>query len=776
MRLKALVPMLIGILLLSSPPAWAVEDCDSVIIDDAHLFGSGLSQVEAAANELTKLGATVRVRTIESFGNAGSIDNYESSLEKRCSSWQSADGGPRNNLVAILVSTGEREVGVNYGDQWVPAFRGDADAKIRTEVMTPRMRDGDFAGAFTAGLKEAARLIDAQLHPPKAANNGPTTVINQAPQDNSGFVVIFGWLLAIAVAGLGLFFGIRFYYNWKRENAERRAAQRDAQTAKAQVANLINNFDTTVLDARINKVIPLVTGEEKDILSRELASIEKDHAAFSAKFSSLEEVAGMNPDAPGLTALEYQNIGERYAALLMGGSALDERLKALDLAARNIELAAQVSPQLVTEAGKEIESSKNGIAAIAKTGFKTTDANNLLAEATNLYAQATEHQSGGRLGSAGAVAKEATAKAKEALAVAGVLKETKAKIDARLGLIGKRIEGAHQRAVDTKPIFDKIEDEYAEVLWKSVAGNGTEAQKRIESAETALTEASKGASMSHQEWNDATTHAVQAEKLLDEAEALLNSIVALEENLAAAKAKAGKEIEVAALDIDQADDYLNKWRGDINDEKLVADLKEAVSQLEAAEAELKQDKPNYLKVVKTALAANRAADDILAEAQEEHEAMERLRRNVASTMAEAKRSIDEAERYIGNHSSDVESGAKSSLSEAKRFYDQAQRTDGLKSRLKLFQDSDSSADQALAKAKDDVEEEEERIRRRKQQEARDTAIVVTSINSSHRSDNWGSPSPTSRHNGGSSGFGSSSSHGGSSGFGASAHHGGGSSW
>lgn len=781
---KLLAPLLLlGALLLSPAAAFAAADCDSVVTDDANIFGSGASQVQSAANELTKLGVTVRIRTVPDFGSAGSLDNYEAGLEKTCKSWQDASGNPRNNLVAIMVSMAPKhEVSVNFGDQWKPALGGNY-TNIQTS-MTPYLRDGNFAGAFTYGINAAAGFINAQLNPPKTNTTGPTTIINQAPSDNSGFVSLLFWALGIAAAALIALFGFRAFMGAARTRETARTAQLKAKSAQTSCANLINGFDGTVLAARVNQVALTVSDQDAAAFKSQLVSIVTDQKSAAADMANYSQNAGMNPEQTGLSADQYDVIAGSYSAVLKKLNAVSDSKSKFEAALAEAEQSAKQAPQTIASSTAKIDAAKKGVAAQGKAGFQTAVPDAKLLEADTLLAQAADFLKSNRAGAAGSSATLAAKKADEAVSIAESLSKRRDASVAAIAALSSRIEDAKKIASDAKPVFEQVEADYVADSWKNIAGNGTEGQKRILSAEQALKDATDAAGMNTQNWDGADTLVVQANAKLDEALKLFAAIVALSASLADAKKKAQPEIDAAKADIDKASAYLTQWGKDVKD-SLDDDLAKAKKLLKGAGDELAKKQPDYLLVVKTALAANHAADDILAEAQNEHESMERKRRLDVSLMQEASRSIDAATSYISNHKSDVGSKARGRLVDAKAFFAQAQSERSLDKRIDLAKLADQSADSALAKAQSDFgdAESERRRARERDSDSFNTGIVLGSLassSSSHRtSESWGSQRPSTdfgHHNGGSIDFGSSSSSGSSIDFGSSGHNGGSSSW
>src|SRR3990172_5939650 len=122
------------------------QDCDRLVVDEAGVFGSGIGQVESAAQELVNAGADVRVLTVRDFGGRANLDLYEADPEARCASWRAPDGGMKNNLIVFIVSFADsRGAGLYYGSLWKRTLDQQWNG-IMTDEVVPRLRDGDTAG------------------------------------------------------------------------------------------------------------------------------------------------------------------------------------------------------------------------------------------------------------------------------------------------------------------------------------------------------------------------------------------------------------------------------------------------------------------------------------------------------------------------------------------------------------------------------------------------------------------------------------------------------
>jgi len=323
----------------------------------------------------------------------------------------------------------------------------------------------------------------------------------------------------------------------------------------------------------------------------------------------------------------------------------------------------------------------------------------------------------------------------------------------RIKLVFNQLDPAQQ-------CFERISSSYVESSWEAVAGNGTEAIKRIEGAQALLDEASEEATIAHQQWGDALDKAQQANILLDEAESVLRSIIALETSLAAAKQQAPAELQAADDDITKALLYIDAHKADV-DADLKDDLRKAENTLSDAREEFAKVEPNYPKVVKLALAANAHADKVYAMAADEYEAAERLRRQAVSSLQSARSSVSQASEYIEDHRHDVGGDAERRLNDAEQALSTAQAANEPNRVIQHARQAERYADEAYEKARRDfrdAEDERDRERRRRQ--------AAASASSFGSSSSWGSSGGSSHHSfgGGSSGsFGSSNRGGGSSG-------------
>ncbi len=761
---------ILGLLFLV-PAAARAQNCDATVVDEAGALGSGAARVEAAAQELTAAGAEVRVRVIRTFGSAGSLDRYEAAMERSCLSWQAVDGGTKNNLVALFVAVGDRKTGLYYGSLWKRSLDTRWTA-IQTDEMNPRFRDGDFAGGIAAGLKEITQVVTARAHTytPPAEAPVPTTVVNTKPADLTGLWIVLGSVVGLAAMVLLVVFAVRL----KRARARRRAAQQKARQLKnacsAKVLELSEALP--ILEAKIRSVAAKVSDEDAAPLLERHAALARDLDGGISGFADLQNSAG-DPDRDGKSYEEYAQMQTAYQEVLDRLEKIRSCAGMLEADLEELKQNVDKAPAAVAKTTADIEAAADAVAAIEARGFRTAESQATLEGCRQKLAQARKLLDQRRFTMTIAECGKASTEAGVAANLAESLPRTKAELDAAVGKLKERIGGVAAKIDDGRQVFEAIASDYAESCWSVVSGNGTEAEKREAAAKEAVAEAVRLADMKVQEWADCSDVLAQANAGLDEAESFMRSIVELKKNLDEAKASAPADIETAAKDIATARTFIRAHADDINDpleDRMKSDLDEAEQAVDQARSLLHETKPDYLVVVKTARQAEKAADAILAKAQGEFEAAERLRRRAASAIQDAARSISAAKEYIEDHSSDVDSDAESKLNQARSCLTAARAATTCEEQIRQGEQADKLADSALAMARRDVSNAEAARaaeRRRREAAARAAAAALSSrISSSRRSSGFG----------GSSGWGSSSRGGGSSGFGGSSRGGGSTGW
>lgn len=706
--------------LLLSPFAMAEDPgnipCDPVVVDGANAFGGDASRVESAALPLINRGATVRVRTIKTYGDLGSLDHFEDALEKRCPSWQAPGGSTRNSLIVVMIAVDDREVGLYSGDQWRHVVKPNWD-NIQDREMKPRLRDGDFAGGFIAGLEALHRLIEEAERAPVGGTAGPVTIIQQPPSpppDLSGCADVgIGFLVLLGLAALGwVTYG--FHTNRKRRRAAQSAAQVKKKAAAARISEL--ESERELLKAKVEIAAGMAAEEVAADLCHDLGTFDEVVGRASAAYADLGTSAS-DPDREGRSVEEYRTAERGYAEVIKRLERARTIKESIERRVTEIQQAAATAPKRIAEAEAAIAEADRAIKAVKDEGWKTSEVEGHLAAARTVFARAHTELEGKRAAAATASAKEAVETATKAKGLAEGLSRRKTAIDAALEALEARIPQVQHAIEEGRAVFERVSAAYAETSWEAIVGNGSEAEEHGEVAVAALEAGRAAVTMEEQRWGDAERAVQEGNDALGHAEALARAIVELEERIKVAQREAPAEIKAAQADIDRAKAYEREHDADIDD-VMKGEIRKAEVMLGQARDELAKPMPDFLRVVKLAQEANAHADQILATSRSQHESAERLRRQATSAVREAETAVSRARNYIGSHSSDVEHSARGTLASAEANLSSAQRASDAKERLAYAERAETEANEAYRKAKHDVDEaEEERRRRRRAREA-----------------------------------------------------------
>lgn len=735
------------------------QNCDALVVDEAGVLGREIDSVVESAKKVQNLGAEVRVRILD---RGNQLDFVQNEFEQSCQSWRATDGGTRNNLISMLMSVEDDQFGFYVGSQWANALSRDRQNQIENDYIFPRFRDGNFSGAFVAGLDQVARVIDAQVNGTLAvsASSGPPVVVQTEATDFTGL-----WWVLFSVVFVGVVVGGYVAYDRKRkDNEQRRAAQQKAFMAKREVSAAVNKVSDNLpgLEARIAALSGSLSLEESSVLNLELNKIQQTINSVSESFSRIG-MGKSDAEQNDLTVQEYSNIETEYKSLsLKVVSTVDLENKLAHLTKLSKELQGNLVT--LTSFGKSVSLT---LKEVEKQGFKIETATAMLVEAMRITEDAEKNRLAKNLTKTEELIKTSGNKLENTLALANSFSQRKNKLDSDTNVLQTRLSNVNTLIDSTHLVFEKVSIEFAESCWESVKGNGVEAEERLAWATEAVEEVVALANMENQKWEEADVLVKEINQRLNEVESLMRSIVTLEENLQTAKRDSQKEVDDAQADIKKAWDYIREHDDDIP-ESYEGDLKNSEVHLDRARSELKIAKPDYLYIVKLAQSANSSADTILAKSRSDHEAAERLRQKAASSTRDAKAAHSKAKEYIEDHSSDVGSTVEADIKESATYLATLNSITDLNKKIETANKAEASADSAYKKAKRNVDNaEEERARRRR---AANSSISIS------RPSSFGSSSKSSSSFGGSRSFGSSSRSGGSRSFGSSSRVGGSRGW
>lgn len=709
--LVAAFVLMVGFIALWPARAMAY-DCDSVVVDQADALGSGLSKVQAAAQELVDNGATVRVRTTNDIGSAASTNDYVTGLISQCPSWQ-AQGGMKNSLIVLVAkydgSGNARGDALRYGSQWSTQL--DAQWKgIESEDLKPRLKDGDSVGGLVTALNSVNDIVEANkiartssVGTSTSRSSAPAPVVVTRPTDYTGLWHVLEGLLVLGLIG-GIVVGLVVRNNRKQH---REALQKSARATKQSAVTRLNGMDMplTLISSRVGSVARNLSESDaqplRDQLARVQALLATARGNFDAYESSATDPEGEHP------AETYQDIDARYGELDQSLSAIETARGALETEVTRVERLAQEVPAAIAEATAKLGMADEAIAAATSKGFKTAAAQAKADEAGTNLETATTALGAKRFGDAKTAADAAVLRSEEAVQLANGLAARKSAVDTAVARLTAAAGDAERLIGSTRTTYDAIVASYAPACYEVVRGNGTQANARLTAARAAIAAATTAGSMAAQDWDAADAKIGEADGAIASVTSLMRSISELSRNLEAAKREAPNEIALAQKDIEAVRRYEAENDADIDD-GIKKQIAAAQLALDGAKDELAKAQPDYLEVVKIAKRANAAADKILDTARGEVDAANRLRQRAATAMREAERSVSAAREYIDDHRSDVDSDAERRLETARSAYAQARSARNINDQIRYADEADAESDSALEMARRDVRRENDR--------------------------------------------------------------------
>lgn len=685
--------------------------CDPVIVDDASVLSDGFQRVADAASALERRGAIVRVRTIRTFGDLGSLDHFQKAVRRQCLSWQATNGENRDGLVAIFLAVDDHEFAIYTGADW--ANINDAHGvAIQTDIAAPYLRRGDFAGGFVAAMEEFGRLMDQRRPsvggtPMHGLGGGAGVVVVQqsgsragGSESCAGVGIAFLVIIALALLVLAVM-------STRRSNQRRRAAQEIARDKRhAATSGMLEARNKLPgLKTRTGAAALMLSEADAGRLKGKFEEIDRLIGALALTIQEVEPEGSQDPTRDGRSREEYETVAKGYERALEQLRDIQAKQVSHDAELDALHLAAKEAPAAIDAAEAAIGKAGGLVSKAQGDGWKIDDVRQKLSAARDLYIQATTDREGKRLAAAKAAADRAKAGADEVIAAVAEFPQCKARLDSALRDLEGRIAEAERRISEGRVVFDRVSARYAESSWDDIAGNGSQAEAALASAREALESGRTGAAMDQQRWKDAEAAAQNGNTLLDRADALVKAIAALETRLQEAERSARPEIDAAAADLERAAAYEHAHDADIDD-TMKAEIARARTTLEQARAALAADQPDFLEVVRLAKEANSHADRILAKCQSEHEAAERLRQQAESAVRDADSAVAKARSYMSAHSWDVEAETKAMLRIADGALTSARAIRDPQQKIAEAKRAKTEADRTYRQARADVESDD----------------------------------------------------------------------
>ncbi len=716
-------------LLLFSRQAFAL-DCDTTVVDGAGVYGTNISRVVDATKALTAKAADVRVRTVTNYGGAPNLDQYKASVVRACPSWQALNGNMKNNMVVLMISTGNTTgskvvSGLYYGSTWATSL--DAQwPTIQAQNINPYLRQNsagqrDFVGASVNGLNTVAANLIAQgtnptiVRPTPVQPAPPPVVVQSQPTNLNGLWAVMGGGLGLVAIGAVVWLLVA--RSKKRDIA--RAAQDQAKAAKNACSAKIIEYQDTAGVLLIPKVDALArkTSEEDVVALRTdadgIKALYNNAASRFAEYGS----SATDPDTNGLSAEQYTQIAAGYDGIRGDLDNVRQGLEFFETKRAAIERVVGQAPQQVADAKNALAQANAAIDAVQEKGFKTECTIDTMKLAGDFLKLATDAVAAKHYGKVGDFCAKATAEAKKATDAANALPKAKAYADeTNIDLEEELAELLEMSPKDISEIFQQLTANYAPTSWSDIKDKPEEIDRAFAAANEKIVAAKEAASMNQQDWSRSAALAAEAQNEIDKALDAHKVVVDRKRELDEAKANAPKIVEEINAGIITVEQYVNAHTVDVGtavDRK----VSEMMASLNRFTTLLAEKMPDYLAVVAAGNSTKSAINDALAAANEKVAAAEAERQRAVSAIEAADRQIHEAERYIDANRGDVGATAGSRCSEANAVLAKARQAKSLQERINLADQAKSTASSAIDAAQADIdrreaerEEQRERVR------------------------------------------------------------------
>lgn len=670
-------------------------------------------QIEAAADPLLDRGATVAVYMVQQGDDA----DFRQRLQR--DGLVRGDGLARTEMIAIYVSLNPRYSNIRFGEDWNAALAvNDNFDNIRLTQLNPALASSNF----TQGYVDALRAIDQAIASPPRPGGGTEINVNFIPIV-LGVFILLGLFVTWGVFSRRRSAARALAAARQRMEEARRAAGaaitdmgRQLQTARekaeydrvsytpadverlaqtqgeveAQFVTAQNRFDDVneALEQRATPTIP-----HYDEATQGYTQVAQMVTALRGRLEEINqtrvELDQLAQRAPGEIDRAKKNVSEVADQLASLQGEIREPEAVLAPIRQSIAQAEQALAG--HDARTAIASAQAAVAqaeALAVTLERYTairsgivqgrnDAERLVAQGYRMQAsqtaldntRATLTEAAQILQQRGVAATEPTLNAAQALLDEAIangrgLVALRAENEQRLTAIEALGQQAAQAIVTGHQTFD-IVDEFAESTWSDIRGNGSEAEAAADRAHEHWRNAQYNNTMDVQEFVLAKENLDAAEAELNYVQTLVAAITQRLKDLETARDTARDELEAAAADISQGWEFVRSHDPDVG-KVPEQQLQQAEQWLAAARNEMAQAKPNWLELIKQAQAANNLADQALAGARSEVEAMEKLRTRAERVRTLAANEVQKIVQFAQVHRQDIQPANQSSIDRIQR--------------------------------------------------------------------------------------------------------------
>ncbi len=622
-------------------------DCDEVVVDTS---GSvDVDRVQQVILAEAPDGVRFVVRGFDSVPD-GDLEAAVDDVVARC--FGNDSDGLDPSTIVISVSVNDRVSDLWVGDRWLAAV--GVVEEIRGDVMGSRFADGEFTEGFVDGITEISNRIDAST----AGNGGDgengdaggTDGSDQLGGDDTSSVSAPGdsgggtspWTILGGMAALGLGGGAVYAVGRRRKLVDARQSLQSSMAGPLARVGMLRERDDK-LAARSDVWEKLTTGRT----SQRLAELRRDGG--SGRQATENAAALLSQSLPnGVGDAQTAEIDRAKQRLVDLSKALDLQDEALDrllafgahldhlrvavpakreLLLEEVAAALEFAGQRASE-GWAIDGQARELAKVQET-VASLDFSDLEHDWLELSDQVEN-------------AEATMFAAQHYLQALPTRVESLKKWNTELTAAGD-LETA--RAEDVRRRFVSLASLHAGDSWQWAADYPERAVEEVRRA-SALQRSAMEDLLPAQKFDEAGRelevaglHVIAADSLLDQTEDLM---VDLEQ----AREEAGGILAQARQILAELAEFIARHDNDLDDAYNVkpAEFARAVDGLDL---ELRQVKPNYLRVAETGYQLNRQMDEMLAAVQDEQAETAALRREAGREIARAQRAVARARRALG---------------------------------------------------------------------------------------------------------------------------------
>lgn len=700
-------------------------------------------RVERAAQPLVDRGAQVGIYLL----NSGDADDVIPLLEQ---DGLADSEGIGFDTIAIFVSLDERYSEIAYGGRWVDEL--EAGGRVAT-IRDDQLNVGLGAGDFTAGFVDALEAVDQTIASPAPAGGigaGSTTATPIGAGTLAWCAGILAFLVGGPAVWFGLSKRRKVTQALATSQQRYEAARREAGNAIADLAKVINNArDKAAYDAfsypesDVAQLAELqqeadtqfvqaqkLFDEVGETLAAQSKPTEADYQKGVETYSQVVQLASqaqapldkaqkqraeldkLNAAAPGevnRTKKALADVVEQLHALqsdFTNAEAVTQHIvdqithaetllnehrsgHAIDAAQTASAIVSKLTQSLSRYADirEGISVGRSGAEHVATQGYRIEHGLQAFNTAESLLKEVVTALEQQRVAAANELLERAEAARGEGVMLGGGLPALQRQNEARLAQIQQAGEELDDYIEEGKRVFD-IVDEFAESTWSDIRGNGSEAEAALAESYELWEEATTANNMETQEFSEATQAIAEAEEQQAFVRTLINAIIQRLRDLELARDTARIEIAEAQADINKGWEFIRSKDTDIGQDP-EAQLSQATQFLEQARAEIQQEQPDWLQVVKRSQEANRLADAALTTARGEVERMDKLRTQVDRAKQIATAEVQKVIQFVGVHKDDIDS-------------DHRQQLDGIQSQVQAAYTAVQASEQAEEAARADA--------------------------------------------------------------------------